>query len=294
MVLGRDERAGMLGAADEKLFVDGLDRRHVDDAGLDAIGGQQLGGFHRARHFYAAGDDGDILAVAHDMAFADLEFVVVAEHAPGRAAAGAHIDRAFEFQHRARRQRHLGGIGRRNHRHAGNGAERGHVFQRLRRTAVRADIEAGMRRHDLGVAAGISERQTRLLHRAQTKHGEGGDDGDESCCSQTTRRRHHVLFGDAELQETVGMALAEMVHARAARNIRIQHDNILEFVGEARECFAKSFAQRIIALRNQCRCRAHAKYSVICSRVAPSAASASSACCCVSFTLPCQVGMFSM
>ncbi len=90
------------------------------------------------------------------------------------------------------------------------------------------------------------------------------------------------------------MALAEMVYAGAARDIRVQDDDIFEFIGHARKSFAESFTERIVALCDQCRCRAHARYSAICSCTAPSAANASSACARVSFTLPCQVGMFSM
>ena len=145
-----------------------------------------------------------------------------------RAAAGAHIDRAVEFQNRARGQRHFDRIGRRNHRHAGNGAEGGQVFQRLRRAAIGSDIQAGMAGDDLGVAPRIGERKPRLFDGAQAEHGEGRDDGQQADRGQAAGRRHHVLLGDAELQEAFGMALAEMMHAGAARDIGVEHHELAE------------------------------------------------------------------
>ena len=129
VIFRRDEGAGFLGAAHEQFRVDRLDRRHVDDAGRNAVGFQHLRRFQRARHFHAAGDDGDVAAVADDLAFADLEGVVFAEHALRRAAAGAHIDGTFEFQDRARGEAGFHRIGGRDHRHAGNGAEGREIFQ---------------------------------------------------------------------------------------------------------------------------------------------------------------------
>ena len=154
--------------------------------------------------------------------------VIVAEQALGGAAAGAHIDRAVEFQDRARRQRHLDRIGGRDHGHAGNGAERGEIFERLRRAAVGTDVETGMAGDDLGVAPRIGERQARLFDGAQAEDGEGRDDRDKTDRGQAAGRRHHVLFGDAELQQALGMALAEMMHAGAAGDVGVEHDDVRE------------------------------------------------------------------
>ncbi|MEJ0044287.1 MAG: hypothetical protein WDM81_19630 [Rhizomicrobium sp.] len=178
--------------------------------------------------------------------------MVVAEQAFGRAAAGAHVNGAVEFQDGAGRERHLGRIGRRDYRHAGNGAKRREVFERLRRSAIGTDVEAGMTGDDLGVAPCIGERQPRLFHRAQAEYREGRDDRNKPGGRQSAGCRHHVLLCNAELQQTLGMALAEMMHAGAAGDVGVEHDHLGKFVGEGGQCLAESFAKAVAAGADQC------------------------------------------
>src|ERR1051325_8276651 len=100
----------------------------------------------------AAGDERDVAAVAQDAAFADFKAVVVRKKALGRVASGTHVNGTVEIQDGARGKGRFHGIGRRDEGHAGKGAKRRKVFERLHRTAVRARVEAGMARHDFGVA----------------------------------------------------------------------------------------------------------------------------------------------
>ena len=84
VIFGRDDGAGFDRAARQQLGVDRLDGGHVDHPRRNAVCRQHVGGCQRARHFHAAGDDGDVVAVAQDLALADLEFVIVAEQARRR------------------------------------------------------------------------------------------------------------------------------------------------------------------------------------------------------------------
>ncbi len=99
--------------------------------------------------------------------------------------------------------------------------------------------------HDLGVAPGIAERQPRLFDGAQAEDREGGDHGDQADRRQAARRRHHVLLGDAELDQALGMALAEMMHAGAAGDVGVQHHQLGKFVAQRRQGLAEGFAQGI-------------------------------------------------
>ena len=65
------------------------------------------------------------------------------------------------------------------------------------------------------------------------------------------RRRHHVLLGDAELDQALGMALAEMMHAGAAGDVGVQHHQLGKFVGQRRQRLAEGFAQGIAAGADQ-------------------------------------------
>ena len=64
-------------------------------------------------------------------------------------------------------------------------------------------------------------------------------------------RRHHVLFGDAELDEALGMGFAEMMHAGAAGDIGVQHHELGKFIGQRRQRLAEGFAQGIAVGRDQ-------------------------------------------
>jgi hypothetical protein len=93
--------------------------------------------------------------------------------------------------------------------------------------------------------------EPRLFDGAQAEDGERRHHGHEAHSRKTAGRRHHVLLGDAELQETVGMRLAEMMRARAARDVGIEHDKLREFVSELRQSLAEGFAQGIAARADQ-------------------------------------------
>ena len=84
VILGGDDGAGFPGAARHQIGVHGFDGGHVDHPRRDAVFRQRVGGVEGARHFRAAGDDGDVLAIAQDLALADLESVIVAEQARSR------------------------------------------------------------------------------------------------------------------------------------------------------------------------------------------------------------------
>lgn len=177
VILRRDNRARHFRALAHELRVERLDRRHVDDCRGDAFIREDIGRLKPARDFDTAGDDRHVRALTQHVPLADLEFMRARVDALRRAAAGAHVDRAIEFEHGFGRLTHLFGIGGRNDGHAGNGAKGGDVLQRLCGAAVGTNVDARMARDDFYVAACIGDRKAGLLDGAQAEDGESRDHG---------------------------------------------------------------------------------------------------------------------
>ncbi len=96
VVLGDDDEAARLARlAQDRLGVERLDRRHVQDGGVDAVIRQGLGCLQRAHGHDARGDDQDVGAVAQQRGLAELEAVIVlVEHQRHLSAQQPHIDRS--------------------------------------------------------------------------------------------------------------------------------------------------------------------------------------------------------
>ena len=88
------------------------------------------------------------------------------------------------------------------------------------------------------------------------------------------------------------MGFAEMMHARAAGDVGVEHHQLGKFIAQRGQGLAEGFAQGI-AVGDQGGIR-HAETRFISCALAPSAVNASSLWARVSFTLPCQAGMFSI
>ena len=98
---------------------------------------------------------------------------------------------------------------------------------------------------DLGIAPGVTDRKLGLFIGPLEEAGEARDDGDHADRGEAAGRRHHVLFGDAELDQPVGMGLAPVMHAGAAGDVRVEHDDFGKLAGQTRKRLAEGFAQRI-------------------------------------------------
>ena len=70
----------------------------VDDAGVDALGGQSLSGLAGLVDHQAGGHDGNITALGELLALADLEVIVglIVEHG-NRQTAKAEVDRTLHL-----------------------------------------------------------------------------------------------------------------------------------------------------------------------------------------------------
>jgi hypothetical protein len=82
-----------------------------------------------------------------------------------------------------------------------------------------------------------------LLQSAEAENGKCRDKRDDPSARKASRRSHHVLLGDPELKEALGVALTKMMHAGASGNVGIEHHKIWVPGGQLdqglAECLAK-------------------------------------------------------
>ena len=94
MLLGGQDEAGLVRGLDDRVRVERLDRRDVEDVGGDALLGQQVRRLERPPGLDVRADDGDVAALAEEYRLADLEAVVDAEDGRRRVAVEPQVDRA--------------------------------------------------------------------------------------------------------------------------------------------------------------------------------------------------------
>ena len=132
VLLGGDHLAALFGRLQDDLLVQRLDGVDVDDAGMDALGGQLLGSDAGLVDHQAGGDDGNVIALGDLLALADLKVVVVGivEHRH-RQTAEAQVDRAFHGVGGTHSGAGLHVIGGADDGHAGDAAHEGKVLAAL-------------------------------------------------------------------------------------------------------------------------------------------------------------------
>ena len=92
----------------------------------------------------------------------------------------------------------------------------------------------------LALRLAIADRKPRLFEGARQEDGKARDDRKHAGRGQAAGRRHHVLFGDAELDQPLGIGLAEMMHAGAAGDVGVENDELGKFVGQAVRALPKA------------------------------------------------------
>ena len=224
-----DQDAPRLGdGRHDRLFVDRLDRVHVEDAHADVVlVFEQLGGLGGVVDGDAAGDDGDIGALVDHHRLADLEAVVVVLVVGGlEAPAQTDVHGAGALHRGAHGVGRLPAVGRNDHAHVGERALDGDVLGAVVRGAGLTEADAAVRGDDLDVevlvadvgaylleGAHAGERRHRAHERQQAALGHAGGDAEE------------VLLGDADVEHALRELVLEDADLGAARQIgRQRHD----------------------------------------------------------------------
>ena len=233
MLLGSDDGAGLLGAAHDKLTVDGLNGIHIDYTDGNALFRQHLGSLYRLVHQKAAGDDGDIAALTDDCALAELELLIL----------GVQIGIDITGQAQVHRAVGLGGV---PGRPAGGGRIGGnddlHVRKRPHDCDILGSVVAGAVEcvAHAAVCAAELDIQVRIAYlvtgRQQTQRGEENGEGVYKGYladgGHTRSGCDHVLLGDAHVEEALGMRLAEKRTLGRAGKVGIENNYIFVSVAQ--------------------------------------------------------------
>ena len=237
--------AGLGGALDDQVGIDGLDGVHVDDLGVDTLGSELLGGLESLADHQAAGDDGHIGALAHDNALTQLELVGLGVVDNRRGQTGkAHVHRTVALVGGARHGAGLHIVGRNDNGHAGDDAHKGDILAALVRGAILAHRDTGVRGTDLNVKVRVADGVTDLLKGATgSEHGKGAREGNTTGGRDTGGNTHQVALGDTHVEEAVGASGLKFAGLRGGGQVGVEDHKVIVLVGELDEGLAVAYAR---------------------------------------------------
>jgi hypothetical protein len=244
VLLGGQHRPALAGGGLDQGAVEGLDGRHVDHARLDALGRQELGRAQRLGQLDAAGDDGEVAALAQHVAPTDLEAVVLSEDDRGARAGEAHVDRAVVGRGGVDGLARLDAVRGHDHGHVGQDAHQGHVLEHLVRLAVLAHREARVGGADLHVQLRHADRLADLLPGlARREHREGAHEDRHAAGREARGGAGHVRLGHAHVEEALGVGLREGLRPGGAGEVGVEHGDGVVGGAELGEGFAVGVAR---------------------------------------------------
>ena len=214
VLLHRHDRLGLAGGGGDLLPVERADRVHVDDADGGAGLFERGGGVERGAHLASRRDEGEVGALAQADGLADGEVGDgVVDHRIA-APTQADIHRARMVGRSAQHGAQVVGVGGADDGQVGHAAQHPEVFERVVGRAVEAHGHSGM-------GADHAHRHLRIgavgadLFGAEYRGeaGEGGDIGHHPAGGHAGGGGDHVLLGDPEVEEAVGMRGLEVVGA---------------------------------------------------------------------------------
>ncbi len=177
--------------------------------GVDALGGQGLGSLAGLVDHQAGGHDGNITALGHLLALADLEVIgsLVVEHG-NRQTAEAEVNRTLHLVGGTDSSAGFHIVCGADHGHAGDAAHEGEVLAALVGSTVLADGDAAVGSTDLDVQAGVGDRVADLLKgTACSEHRKAGHEGDITHGGQAGGDAHHVGLGNTAVEVAVRVRL---------------------------------------------------------------------------------------
>lgn len=114
--------------------------------------------------------------------------------------------------------------------------------------SVFAQGESGVRSADLDVFARVGYALADLVvHAGGGKIGEGAGEGDFPADGHAGGDADHVGFGDAYLEESVGMLGGEFVHFERTGQVGAQCDHIRVFIAQDGQRVAETAAGVVVA-----------------------------------------------
>ena len=245
MLLAGHNGTALPGGLQHQLLVQRLDGVHVYDLGGDALGREGLGCLQGGLHHEAARHDGDVGALAHEDALANLELKAlgVVDHGDGQAAE-AHVDGAVGGIGGAHGGLGLGVVARDDDGHARDGAHEGDVLVALVGGAVLANGDARVGGTDLHrqvrVADGVAHD---LVGTTGREHGKGAGKGLVARGGNAGGHAHEVALGDANVKEALGVGGLELAGLRGGGKVRVQDHKVIVLGGQLDERLAVAGAR---------------------------------------------------
>ena len=237
--------AGLGGALDDQVGVDGLNGVHVDDLGVNTLGSKLLGSLEGLADHQTAGDDGNVGALAHNDAATQLKLVGLGVVDDRRGQTGkAHVHRAVALVGGARHGAGFDVVSGNDHGHAGDNAHKGDILAALVRGTILAHRDTGVCGTDLDVEVRVTDGIADLLKGAAGgKHGKGAREGNAAGGCDTGGNTHQVALGNAHIEEAVGAGSLELAGLRGGGQVGVEDHKVIVLVGELDEGLAVAYAR---------------------------------------------------
>ncbi len=188
------------------------------------------GGTHGLLGADARGDDGDVRTFGYDACTIELQRLCGRKEPRDFLSEHPHVYRTVYDVGHVEHALDVGGIANLEYRHVGHTAEHGDVVDRLMAdTAGCGDTrkEAEHPYPEIRIGNGHFD----LIERAAIKkHGEGMHEGRKALTGHAAGPAHHVLLGHAQVEEAVGIGIAEGTDLGGAGKVA-REDNHLGLVG---------------------------------------------------------------
>ena len=245
MLLGSNNSLALIGIGQCSLGIKGFDGVEVDNSGADALGLQRIRCLQSFRDHQSGSKDRHIRAILHHVGLAgDKGGVLLGVHI-GHRTCHADVHRTLDVDRCLNRLTGLNGVAGYQNGHVGHNAHQGNVFHGLMAAAVLAHAQSAVaaRHLDVGIDVGNAVADL-LVGAAGTKQCKSADEGDQTAVCHACCSTGHVGFGNAEVEEPLGILLGKDVGHGSVCKVCITDDDLLIQTTDIAQCLAVGDAHR--------------------------------------------------
>src|SRR5690606_18195558 len=247
VLLRGHDRAGLLRRSPDRVLIQRLHRRHVEDAHRDPIAPQLLVRDDRGADHEAVGDDRRVGPLTNDGGAPELEVLrhAIVDHRRLRAA-GPDVYWPFVTISSLDGGARLILVGRHAHDEPRQAARERYVLDGLLARAVLARRNPAVAPNHLHVQLRVRHRHAELVEPLQDHEaGKARDERHLPAAREAAGHPDHVRLLDPDVEEAVGELFAEVRALRALCQVRVQHDDVVVLRPQLPKRLAVRVARRL-------------------------------------------------
>ena len=245
MVLGgNNQPAGLLlNLGEDRLTVQRLDGRGVQNGNMEAFLLQFLSGVQSTHGHLAAGDHQSVIAIAQQLGLADLKMIIILIQHDGNtvAAQQTHIHGALKLGYGFGSLHHFHCIAGIDNSQVGHGSQNRQIICCLMAGAV-AGLQAGQAADNLHIGVVLADGlRDKVIASSGDKSGISSGEGDEALLGQAAGSAHHQLLGHTHVVKPIRKFVAEHMDVCIFCKVGTQTDDLVVFLSQFNQCFTEGF-----------------------------------------------------